>query len=107
MDFHVISRMSNNCIRFVEVHCIVVRRMIPAYGTIILLTAHYVPHLYRGPFWAYRMWPEAERCKNYWWVNLLGVSNFVDAENEVSGAVRELRTLTCLKGEIDHCKNVA
>jgi len=47
------------------------------------MTAFIVPHLGNGPFWASRIWPEADNCKNYWWANLLAVSNFIPVENQV------------------------
>lgn len=49
----------------------------------MLLTAFVIPHLGNGPFWASRIWPEAEKCKNYWWANLLAVSNFIEVDNQV------------------------
>lgn len=55
----------------------------PSYAAMMLLTAYLIPYLNNGPFWAYRMWPEAEKCKNYWWTNVLGVSNLTDSGNQV------------------------
>lgn len=49
----------------------------------MLLTAFVIPHLGNGPFWASRMWPEADKCKNYWWANLLAASNFIEVDNQV------------------------
>ncbi|CAI6365133.1 unnamed protein product [Macrosiphum euphorbiae] len=44
------------------------------------ITAHFVPHLGDGPLWPNNSWEEAEICKNYWWTNLLFISNFVDVK---------------------------
>lgn len=38
----------------------------------------------KGPFWAFTMLPEADKCKNYWWANLLAISNFMAVDNQVS-----------------------
>ncbi|XP_050442482.1 nose resistant to fluoxetine protein 6-like [Adelges cooleyi] len=57
-------------------------RTLPSYIMVMLLTAFVIPHIGDGPFWAYKMWPEAEKCKNYWWANLLAVSNFIPVENQ-------------------------
>lgn len=59
-------------------------RMLPAYGVMMLLTMYYIPYMYQGAFWGSKMWPEAENCKNYWWINLLGISNFNETEKQVS-----------------------
>jgi len=50
----------------------------------MLMTAFVVPHLGDGPFWASRIWPEADKCKTYWWANILAVSNFIPVENQVN-----------------------
>ncbi|VVC41806.1 Nose resistant-to-fluoxetine protein, N-terminal,Acyltransferase 3 [Cinara cedri] len=57
-------------------------RILPSYVAVMLLTAFVIPHLGDGPFWASRIWPEAENCKNYWWANLLAVSNFIKVKNQ-------------------------
>lgn len=49
----------------------------------ILLTAFIIPHVSNGPLWASIIWPEADKCKKYWWANILAISNLVDAENQV------------------------
>lgn len=50
----------------------------------MLLTAFIIPHMGSGPFWAMRMWAEADKCKKYWWTNFLAISNFIDVENQVN-----------------------
>lgn len=50
----------------------------------MLLTAFIIPHMGSGPFWAMRMWTEADKCKKYWWTNFLAISNFIDVENQVN-----------------------
>jgi len=50
---------------------------------LMLLTAFVIPHMGDGPFWALKQWPEAEKCKNYWWANFLAISNFIDVDNQV------------------------
>ncbi|XP_026813027.1 nose resistant to fluoxetine protein 6-like [Rhopalosiphum maidis] len=57
-------------------------RILPAYGFMMLLTAYFIPFMYNGPFWASKMWPEAEKCKNYWWTNFLATSNFIDVDHQ-------------------------
>ncbi|XP_060865557.1 nose resistant to fluoxetine protein 6-like [Metopolophium dirhodum] len=57
-------------------------KVLPSYGIVMLMTAFVVPHLGDGPFWASRIWPEADKCKNYWWANILAVSNFIPVENQ-------------------------
>lgn len=49
----------------------------------MLLTTFVIPHMGNGPFWASKMWPEAEKCKKYWWANLLVVSNFIEFDQQV------------------------
>lgn len=56
----------------------------PAYAAMMLLTAYSIPFMNSGPFWAFNMWPEAERCRNYWWANFLAISNFIEVDNQVS-----------------------
>jgi len=56
----------------------------------MLLTVFIIPHMGDGPFWASRIWPEADKCVNYWWVNLLAVSNFVEVEHQVTRMCFEL-----------------
>ncbi|KAL5241660.1 hypothetical protein ACI65C_009070 [Semiaphis heraclei] len=53
-------------------------RMLPAYCAMMAITANIVPHLGDGPLWPHKSWEEAEICKNYWWTNLLFISNFVN-----------------------------
>lgn len=57
--------------------------MIPAYGIMMLLTMYSIPYIYQSAFWGFRMWPESEKCKNYWWANVLGISNFMEPEKQV------------------------
>lgn len=57
-------------------------RRLPAYCAMMAITAHIVPHLGDGPLWPHRSWEEAEICKNYWWTNLLFISNFVDVKHQ-------------------------
>ncbi|XP_029347322.1 nose resistant to fluoxetine protein 6-like [Acyrthosiphon pisum] len=57
-------------------------RTMPAYGATMLLTAYFIPYMYNGPFWASRMWPEAQKCKNYWWANVLAISNFIEVDDQ-------------------------
>ncbi|CAI6366861.1 unnamed protein product [Macrosiphum euphorbiae] len=57
-------------------------RMLPAYCAMMAITAHIVPHLGDGPLWPQKIWEEAEICKNYWWTNLLFISNLVDVKYE-------------------------
>ncbi|KAL5241672.1 hypothetical protein ACI65C_009082 [Semiaphis heraclei] len=57
-------------------------RILPAYCVIMAFTAHILPHLGNGPLWPYRTWDEAEICKNYWWTNLLFISNLIDSKYE-------------------------
>lgn len=59
-------------------------RMLPAYCAIMAIVAHILPHLGDGPLWPQKMWPEADNCKNYWWTNLLFISNFIDSKYQVS-----------------------
>lgn len=68
---------------FININIVIVYRMLPAYGIMMLLTAFVVPHLGDGPFWASRIWPEADKCKQHWWTNLILVSNFIKVENQV------------------------
>ncbi|XP_060841889.1 nose resistant to fluoxetine protein 6-like [Rhopalosiphum padi] len=55
-------------------------RLLPAYCVVMAITAHIIPHLGDGPLWPLKSWEEAEICKNYWWTNLLFISNFVDVK---------------------------
>lgn len=57
-------------------------KVLPSYVIVMLMTAFVIPHLGDGPFWASRIWPEADKCKNYWWANILVVSNFIPVENQ-------------------------
>lgn len=47
------------------------------------ITAHIVPHLGDGPLWPQKTWDEAEKCKKYWWTNLLFISNLIDVKYQV------------------------
>lgn len=57
-------------------------RILPAYCTMMAITAHIVPHLGDGPLWPYKTWDEADICKNYWWTNMLFISNLIDTKYE-------------------------
>ncbi|XP_025192359.1 nose resistant to fluoxetine protein 6-like [Melanaphis sacchari] len=57
-------------------------KVLPSYLIVMLMTTFIIPHMGNGPFWAPRIWPEAEKCKNYWWANLLAISNFIPVENQ-------------------------
>ncbi|XP_022177143.1 nose resistant to fluoxetine protein 6-like isoform X3 [Myzus persicae] len=57
-----------------------VMRILPAYCAMMAITAHIVPHLGDGPLWPQKIWDEAEICKNYWWTNLLFISNLIDVK---------------------------
>lgn len=65
--------------------------MFPAYCAIMAITAYIIPHYGDGPFWPQKTWHEAENCKKYWWTNLLFISNFIDAKNQVS-----LKNILCI-----------
>ncbi|XP_003249059.3 O-acyltransferase like protein-like [Acyrthosiphon pisum] len=56
--------------------------MLPAYCAMMAITAHIIPHLGDGPLWPIKSWGEAEICKNYWWTNLLFISNFVEVDHQ-------------------------
>eukprot|EP00102_Acyrthosiphon_pisum_P024389 XP_016661599.1 PREDICTED: nose resistant to fluoxetine protein 6-like isoform X2 [Acyrthosiphon pisum] len=56
--------------------------MLPAYCAMMAITAHIIPHLGDGPLWPIKSWGEAEICKNYWWTNLLFISNFVEVDQQ-------------------------
>ncbi|KAF0697964.1 nose resistant to fluoxetine protein 6-like isoform X1, partial [Aphis craccivora] len=58
-------------------------RILPAYCAVIAITAYIIPHLGYGPLWPSKSWEEAEICKNYWWANLLFISNFVHIKHQV------------------------
>jgi len=53
-------------------------RILPAYCTIMAITAYIIPHFGDGPLWPLNTWEEADICKNYWWTNLLFISNLLD-----------------------------
>ncbi|XP_016662452.1 nose resistant to fluoxetine protein 6 [Acyrthosiphon pisum] len=55
-------------------------RMLPAYCAMMAITAHIIPHHGDGPLWSKIMWGESEICKNYWWTNLLFITNFLDSK---------------------------
>ncbi|XP_025411241.1 nose resistant to fluoxetine protein 6-like isoform X2 [Sipha flava] len=55
-------------------------RMLPTYCMIMAITANIIPHLGDGPLWPQNTWKEAELCKNYWWTNVLFISNFFDSK---------------------------
>ncbi|XP_022182796.1 nose resistant to fluoxetine protein 6-like isoform X2 [Myzus persicae] len=57
-------------------------KVLPSYVIVMLMTAFVIPHLGNGPFWASRIWIEADKCKNYWWANVLAVSNYIPVENQ-------------------------
>ncbi|XP_050440176.1 nose resistant to fluoxetine protein 6-like isoform X2 [Adelges cooleyi] len=57
-------------------------RTLPIYIILMLLTTFVIPHLGDGPFWANKMWLEADKCKTHWWTNLLAVSNFIQVEKQ-------------------------
>ncbi|XP_025193565.1 nose resistant to fluoxetine protein 6-like [Melanaphis sacchari] len=57
-------------------------RILPAYCTMMAITANIVPHLGDGPLWPYKTWDEADICKNYWWTNMLFISNLIDTKYE-------------------------
>ncbi|CAI6373319.1 unnamed protein product [Macrosiphum euphorbiae] len=57
-------------------------RLLPAYCAMMAITAHIVPHIGDGPLWPLKSWEEAEICKNYWWTNLLFISNFVEVNHQ-------------------------
>lgn len=59
-------------------------RILPAYCAMMAITAHIVPHHGDGPLWPYKTWDEADICKNYWWTNMLFISNLIDSKYEVS-----------------------
>lgn len=61
----------------------------PAYGTVIVLMAFIIPHWHHGLFWASRIWLEAEKCKNYWWANILGISNLIKVDNQVITIIQQ------------------
>jgi len=68
----------------------------PAYGVVILLVTFIIPHLYDGPFWAAKMWFEADKCKNYWWFNILPINNFMDIDRIVN-MIQRARLFMCIQ----------
>ncbi|VVC42233.1 Nose resistant-to-fluoxetine protein, N-terminal,Acyltransferase 3 [Cinara cedri] len=59
-----------------------IARLLPAYYVIIAITAYILPELGDGPLWLQKTWIDAEKCKNYWWANVLFISNFIDSRHE-------------------------
>ncbi|CAH1712122.1 unnamed protein product [Aphis gossypii] len=76
------NKPGTNCFQIVMVIVYKYLKVLPSYLIVMLMTAFIIPHLGNGPFWASRIWPEADNCKNYWWANLLAVSNFIPVENQ-------------------------
>ncbi|KAF0762026.1 nose resistant to fluoxetine protein 6-like, partial [Aphis craccivora] len=76
------NKPGTNCFQIVMVIVYKYLKVLPSYLIVMLMTAFVIPHLGNGPFWASRIWPEADNCKNYWWANLLAVSNFIPVENQ-------------------------
>ena len=56
-------------------------RLLPIYGTAILAAIYVVPRLAEAPLY-YQLETQASVCSNYWWKNLLYVSNFGSLEHE-------------------------
>lgn len=52
--------------------------MLPAYCSMMAITAHILPHLGDGPLWPKMIWEESEICKKYWWINLFFITNFLE-----------------------------
>ncbi|OQV21564.1 putative Nose resistant to fluoxetine protein 6 [Hypsibius exemplaris] len=59
-------------------------RLTPLYGAILLVYMYVVPYLGGGPFTILirQEGSPTESCKNYWWTNLLYVSNFLPEQKD-------------------------
>ncbi|XP_050440209.1 nose resistant to fluoxetine protein 6-like [Adelges cooleyi] len=57
-------------------------KSLPVHIIMILLTIFIIPHLGNGPLWANQMGLEANKCKQYWWTNLLVINNFNEGGNQ-------------------------
>ncbi|XP_050440201.1 nose resistant to fluoxetine protein 6-like isoform X1 [Adelges cooleyi] len=53
-------------------------KSLPGHVTMILLTIFIIPHMGNGPFWANQIGLDANKCKQYWWTNLLVINNFIE-----------------------------
>lgn len=76
------SKPNTNWIHMPMVFVYKYLKIIPSYAIIMLLTTFIIPHMGNGPFWASRMWSEADKCKNNWWTNFLAISNFIEIDNQ-------------------------
>ncbi len=54
-------------------------RLLPLLTAVILVVIVVNVHVASGPFWHYKV-EQAERCKKYWWTNLLFINNFFDQD---------------------------
>ncbi|XP_050435613.1 nose resistant to fluoxetine protein 6-like, partial [Adelges cooleyi] len=57
-------------------------KSLPVHITMILLTIFIIPHMGNGPLWANKSGLEANKCKQYWWTNLLVINNFIEGEKQ-------------------------
>ncbi|KAF5305499.1 hypothetical protein FQA39_LY01590 [Lamprigera yunnana] len=56
-------------------------RLTPSYAVVIGLYATILKKLNNGPLWNEKILAEQNRCIESWWINLLYINNYVNAEN--------------------------
>ena len=52
-------------------------RLSPAYYLVVVLYFKLLPYIGSGPFWLFK--DEVDKCKKYWWTNILYINNFYPA----------------------------
>lgn len=67
------------------------QRLLPLYATTVFFYATLLPKLGSGPVWNFVIKLESDQCRDYWWVNLLFLNNYLGGHKMVNvpqGAVR-------------------
>lgn len=56
----------------------------PVFAIIIAYVTHVLPYTSDGPIWNARIGIEVENCKKNWWLDLLLLNNFINADEQVN-----------------------
>ncbi|XP_033221998.1 O-acyltransferase like protein-like isoform X2 [Belonocnema kinseyi] len=56
-------------------------RLVPLYAFVVFAYAVLLHHIGSGPFWENRFGFDRDSCSNYWWANLLFISNYTNSDN--------------------------
>ncbi|XP_075234133.1 nose resistant to fluoxetine protein 6-like [Lycorma delicatula] len=76
----ILNDLKTNTFNLLIIYLHRLLRLTPSYAIVIAIYAYILPLLGDGPLWSVKVGLEAERCQNNWWMNILFINNYGNAD---------------------------